>query len=62
MRAAFLTLMHRFTLDATVDEMVATLAQRRQVSRQRDQAYIALAQAILMDEPCEIEKFETDAA
>ena len=50
--------MNTLTLDAMVDEIVASLAERRQ----RDRAYVALAQAILMDDPYEREELETSAA
>lgn len=54
--------MHTMTLDAMVDEIVAALAQQRQMNRQRDQAYIALARAILTDEPYPEEEREASAA
>jgi len=51
--------MYTVTLDAMVDEIVAALAERRRQER----AYIALARAILADEPCEREQLaESNAA
>ena len=50
--------MHTLTLDAVVDEIVAELAKQRQ----RDQGYVALARAILADEPYPVEEPQPKAA
>ncbi len=54
--------MQTLSLEAMVDEIVATLAQQRQVNRQRDQAYVALARAILTDDRCESDTPRATAA
>ena len=54
--------MHTLTVDAVVDEIVATLAQQRRLTCERDAGYIALARAILADEPYGQEDFESRAA
>ncbi len=46
------------TLDATVDEIVAGLAERRL----RERAYLALARAILMEDASERDELESSAA
>ncbi len=50
--------MNTLTVDAVLDEIVAELA----AERSRNAAYVALARAILADDPCELGERDAHAA
>jgi hypothetical protein len=57
--------MQRLTTSSVVDQLVSELAASRRGRMERNAAYVALAHAILADEPTEIETphdFETQVA